>query len=402
MPRSTTVRAGTLFAVLPWLAISCGTKIATQPSPNQSITSVPAGEQYLNSPQQEHRELLVDGRATPIEWNLAGSPTYVLLHGIGGGGDYLAAVRSIWSYDRFGAPQAIYFLLQWPDPTFSALDHPCINDSADILDEQGNLLVNCRAGNDILVRPTTWHLGPSEEDQLTVEIFSDSLGNYPADNWRWGLETTDPVFPSSTVEFTGAKEDSRGQFEHPAAGFMEDRYDRGSGPVPDEGQRTYVQNYTAYPNGIVPQMIASKGTRDTRLNRGKPTSYVVWSYVAKPLTPCDSLNPVRIDDSSVRDKTWNPGDYVPAWRDTFPSASQFDVLARANWAAGKWNLEIRRDLTTYYKAPSDTTDPSKWTPWTDDVQLVEGRHYMIRITIYDASSTRGSRSILLPLYLKPR
>ena len=175
MPRSTTVRAGILFAVLPWLAISCGTKIATQPSPNQSITSVPAGEQYLNSPQQEHRELLVDGRATPIEWNLAGSPTYVLLHGIGGGGDYLAAVRSIWSYDRFGAPQAIYFLLQWPDPTFSALDHPCINDSADILDEQGNLLVNCRAGNDILVRPTTWHLGPSEEDQLTVKFVDGSL-----------------------------------------------------------------------------------------------------------------------------------------------------------------------------------------------------------------------------------
>jgi len=166
MPRSTTVRAGTLFAVLPWLAISCGTKIATQPSPNQSITSVPAGEQYLNSPQQEHRELLVDGRATPIEWNLAGSPTYVLLHGIGGGGDYLAAVRSIWSYDRFGAPQAIYFLLQWPDPTFSALDHPCINDSADILDEQGNLLVNCRAGPADHVAPGAERRGPAHGRDL--------------------------------------------------------------------------------------------------------------------------------------------------------------------------------------------------------------------------------------------
>jgi len=404
MPRSSIVRAGILFAVLPWFAISCGTKTATEPGLNQSVTSVSAPEQFLNSAQQEHRELILDGRPTPIEWNIAGPPAYVLMHGIGGGRDLLLAMRSVWTYDRFGAPVAVYFLFQWPDGTPSFLDHPIVNDSIDILDDLGNLLVDCRdrtdslgnviPGNDALIRPTSWHRSSIEEDQMTVEIFSDSLGSYPADNWRWGAETTDPVYPSSQVEFVGAKEDARGQFEHPAAGFMEDRYDQGSGPIADVGQKTYVQNYTEFSNGVVPQMIASKGTRDTRLNRGKPTSYVVWGYVAKPLSPCDSLNPIRVDDSSVRDKTWNPGDYVPAWRDTFPTQSQLNVIARGNWAAGKWTLEVRRNLASL--------DSTTLTPWGDDVQLVSGRHYKVRVTVYDASSTKGSQSILIPFYLKPR
>lgn len=401
MPRRITIRAGILFAILPWFAISCGTKTATQPGLSESITAMPGGEQFLNSAQQESRELLIDGRPTPIEWNIAGSPTFVLMRGEGGGGDFYASVRSIWTRDRFGAPQAFYLLLQWPDRSASFLERPVVNDSVDILDDQGHLLVDCRAGNDALVRPTSWHRSSIEEDQVVVEIFSDSLGSYPADNWRWGAGTTDPVFPSSTVEFQGAVEDANGQFTHPAAGFMEDRYDVGGGPVDDVGRKTYLENFTLYPNGIVPNFIASKGSRDTRLNRGHPVAYTVWRYVHAPLTACDSLNPIRVDDSGVRDKTWNPGDYVPSYELIFPNLSQFDVLARGGWASGKWNLEIRRPLTTYYKAPADSLNPERWTPWPDDVQLVPGRRYMMRITVYDASSTRGSRSVLLPLYLKP-
>jgi len=222
-----------------------------------------------------------------------------------------------------------------------------------------------------------------------VEIFSDSLGSYPADNWRWGAGTTDPVFPSSTVEFANAASDgdSLGQFTHPAAGVVEDRYDVGGGPVDDEGRLCFHENFTLYPNGIVPKFLASKGSRDTRLNRGHPVAYTVWSYVHAPLTGCDSLNPIRIDDSGVRDKTWNPGDYVPSYELILPTLSQFDVLARGAWASGKWNLEMRRRLST---------------PWPDDVELAPGRRYMMRITIYDASSTLGSRSGFLPLYLRLR
>ena len=389
MPRCTTIRVGILFAILPWFAISCGTKTATQPGLSESITAMPAPEQFLTSAQGESRELLINGRPTPIEWNIAGPPTFVLMHGEGGAGDFYMSIRSVWSTDRFGAPAAMYFLLQWPDQSASFLEQPVVNDSVDILDDKGNLLVDCRAGNDALLRPTSWHRSNIEEDQAVVEIFSDSLGSYPADNWRWGAGTTDPVFPSSTVEFAYAAVDgdSLGQFTHPAAGVMEDRYDVGTGPVDDEGRLCFQPNFTLYPNGIVPNFIAGKGSRDTRLNRGHPVAYSIWYYVRQQLSACDSLNPVRVDDSGVRDKTWNPGDYVPSYMLIFPTLSQFDVLARGGWDAGKWNLEIRRRLST---------------PWPDDVELVPGRTYMMRVTVYDASSTRGSRSALLPLKLRLR
>ncbi len=268
MPRLSKLHAGILIAILPWFAISCGTKVATQPGLTQSVTAVPAPEEYLTSAQQEHRELLVDGRATPIEWNVSGDPNYVLMRGINGGGDFILGIKSLWTYDRFNQNTAIYFLLQWPDPSQSVLETPVVNDSVDMFDDQGNLLIDCRAGDDKMFRPTSWHVDPSlHEDQVVVEIFSDSLGDYPADNWRWGAATTDPVFPSSTVEFLGAGTDGDyiGQFTHPAAGFMEDRYDAGSGPVDDQGRLSYALNYTTYPNGVVPDNIAGKGTRDTRL-----------------------------------------------------------------------------------------------------------------------------------------
>ncbi len=408
MPRSSKVRAGILFAVLPWFAIGCGTKVATQPGLSPNVTAVATGEQFLNSAQQEHRELLVDGRATPIEWNVAGSPAFILMAGVNGGGDYLLSLRSLWTYDRFGQNAAIYFLLQWPDPSQSVLEQPIVNDSIDIFDDNGNQIYDC-PGDDRLIRPTSWHRATNvHEDQVVIELFSDSLGSYPADNWRWGAGTTDPVFPTSAVEFPGATEDAVGSTDHPAAGFMEDRYDIGGGPVDDEGRTTYQDNFQVYANGIVPDFIASKGTRDTRLNRGKPVSYTIWGHTpAKPLSSeldnCDLTNPIRVDDSGVRDKSWNPGDYVPSVVLHFPTLSQFDVLARGTWTSGKWNLEVRRELITYdRRADINHNDPSTWIPWADDVPLVPGRRYMMRVTTYDASNTRASRSPLIPLYLRPR
>jgi hypothetical protein len=402
MPRSAKIRTGILCAVLPWFVISCGTKTATQPGLSQSVTAVASTEQFLDSPQQEHRELLIDGRPTPIEWNVAGSPDFILMKGQNGGGDFLLSLRSLWTYDKFGAPAGIYFLLQWPDPTQSVLQRPIVNDSVDVFDDQGNATFDC-ATDDRLVRPTSWHRSDLEEDQVVIEIYSDSLGDYPADNWRWGAATTDPVFPTSNVEFVGATEDTLGQTTHPSAGFMEDRYDVGGGPVDDEGRVTYHDNFHVYANGIVPDSIVSKGTRDTRLNRGKPTAYTIWGYVAKPLSACELQNPVRVDDSSVRDKSWNPGDYVPSQILRFPSLSQLSVLARATWSSGKWNLEVRRDLISYDKrADLVGNRPDLWVPWADDVPLTPGRQYAMRVTIYNASSSRSSRSPLIPLYLRPR
>jgi hypothetical protein len=402
MQRWRLLRVGVLFAVLPWLAISCGKTKPTEPDLGFEVVSYPGPERFETSPQRETRELLVDGRPTAIEWNMAGNPTYFLASGRGGGGggDYYVAVRSVWTADRFGNQKAFYLLLQWPDLTASLLDHPIVNDSLDIFDDSGNRLVDCTV-NDIAVRPTTWHRANNLEDEVTIQIYSDSLASYPADHWRWGANTTNVVTPSSSFDFEGSARDgdSLGQTTHASAAFAEDYWETGPGSVVDDlGRLCYFGNYTQYPNGVVPVAIASKGSRDTRLNRGKQVAYSVWSYVATPFTACSEFNPIRLDDGSIPDKTWNPGDYVPGYQHIFPTQSQLDVLARGVWEGGKWVLELRRNLISGAEDASGTTV----FPWPDDLQFVPGRHYRMRITIRDGQTGLSSSTPLASLYLKPR
>jgi len=122
----------------------------------------------------------------------------------------------------------------------------------------------------------------AEGRSLSIELFSDSLGSYPADVWRWGAETTDPCTPVNGSEFTGASgRDTLGSTTHPAAGYLEDLYDVGGGPVRDQGSWTYIfDNHN--PGSNVPLFITSKGSRDSRLNRAKPTAYVLWHSSKSP------------------------------------------------------------------------------------------------------------------------
>jgi hypothetical protein len=380
--------------------LSCSDSTSTQPTQSDEVVAVPAVERFLNSPQRESRELLIDGRVTPIEWNLAGQPTIVRMQAAGGtrGGDYYLAVRSLWTVNEFNQPDGFLLLLQWPDPAPGYLEHPLVT-SADVYDDAANLVIDCSTGDSTLVRESSWSQSPLDEDEVYVEIFSNSAGAYPADVWRWGAGTTDPVTPVNATEFVGAVSDgdTLGSTTHPGAGYMEDLYDGGSGPVRDQGAVTYLPNYG--PGSNVPLRIVSKGTRDTRFNRAKPIPYVVWETVAANFGPCDINNPIRVDDASLRDKSWNPGDYVPSFRLAFPTESQLDVLARGGWAAGKWGLEIRRDLVARPpEGPGGVPSP----PHADDVPLAEGNRYLMRITIVDGSTHGTSVSELFSVYLRPR
>jgi len=391
-------RVGIVFAIAAASTISCGETKLTQPNLLSDVVAVQTFENFLNSPQQESRELLIDGRVTDIEWAVTGDPRIILVQGSGReGGNYYVSIRSLWTLDRFGHPDAIYFLLQWPDESEDRLERPLVT-SADVIADNGDTLIDCHAGNDALIQESNWHRSTLREDKATIEIYSDSVGSYPADVWRWGAETTDPVTPVNGAEFAGAigDGDTLGSTTHPAGAFMEDLYDQGAGPVRDEGRWTYILDNFA-PGSNVPLRIADKGSRDTRLNRGKPVAYSIWETVAKAFLPCEILNPIRIDDASFRDKTWNPGDYVPSFRSSFPTKSQLDVVAKGAWVAGKWSLEIRRDLVA---RPQSTAVPPP-PPWSDDLQFVPGRHYSMRITIFNGRTKASSRSVLIPLYLKP-
>jgi hypothetical protein len=411
------LRAGILFAIAAAGSISCGETSPTVPNPKTGVIAVPASEQFLNSAQQESRELLIDGRVTNIEWDIAGNPSIILVQGDNPGSNYYVSVRSVWTKDRFGAYDGFLLLLQWADRTENRLEHPLIchaNALADAPDTVinapgdttfiaiGDTLTDCHTGDNTLVRESSWSRSPAKEDQVTIDFYSDSLGSYPADVWRWGAETTDPATPVNETEFTnaGVDGDNYGSTYHPGAGWLEDSYDTGSGPIRDAGHYTYEDSNTL-PGSNVPRFIASKGTRDTRLNRAKPVEFVLWKSVAKPMGPCEVDNPIRLDNAGERDKTWNPEDYVPSFLLSLPDSttSQADVIGKGAWTDGKWALEIRRDLVTrsIVKLPGGILLP----PWTDDVQMTPGRTYSMRISIFDGTTGATSRSGLIPVYLRP-
>lgn len=392
---SKSIRAGILIAIATAGALSCGETEFTQPNPRADVVAVRTFERFLNSPQQESRELLIDGRVTDIEWNIAGDPSVVLMEGVSGsGGTYYVSVRSLWTLDEFSRPDGILFLLQWPDLTENRLEEPLVI-SADVYSDQGDTLLDCTT-DDTLVREESWTRSDEQEDEVTIEFFADSLGSYPKDVWRWGASTTDFASPVSCTEFVGActDGDSLGSTVHPAASTLEDFFDMGGGLIRDSGTLTYIPNHT--PGSNVPRRIVDKGTRDSRFNRGKPVPFVVWERVSKPMGPCEILNPIRNDDASQRDKSWNPGDYVPSYRLQVANDSQSDVLGKASWLSGKWALEIRRDLIP--RVPINVPLPPARP---DDLQLQPGRRYVMRITIMDGQTKSVSRSGLIPVFLNP-
>ena len=409
MLRGDTFRVGILCVLLGSMTLSCGERTATEPDLPSMIVAAPSPEAFLTSPQRETRELLIDGRATDIEWQGTGQPTLLLMRGdrAGGGGDFYASVRALWSYNSLNNDSvAVYFLIDWPDRTENRFESPLVTDVNWQADD-GSDLIDCST-DDALVNPAHWHRSELHEDQVVVELYSDDAGSYPADKWRWGAATTDELTPVAITEFQGAGSDgdTLGSTSHPTAGVMDDFYSTGGAWVPDIGFPFRKDNFLA--GTSVPIRIANKGSRDTRLNRAKPLEFCVWEPVSSAFTQCDSLNPIRLDDPGAREKSWNPGDFVPSFRLGFPKAppgdptppvqSQLDVLARGNWDKGKWALEVRRLL----RPRPDPNGPNPTNPWPDDVLIHTGHTYGIRITIYDGSKTIGSASALVPLYIKPR
>ena len=398
MLRGNFVRGGILCALSCALVVSCGRNTPSEPDPPNAVVAVPVSDVYANSPQLESRELLIDGRATDIEWNVSGGPVLVLLHGEQGrGGDFYAAVRALWTHNPFsGDTVALYLLVQWSDPQPTYLEQPLIT-SVDWADEDGNSLIDCRV-SDPLRDPANWTQATGlHEDQVEIEIYSDATGAYPADKWRWGAGTTDPITPVNPTEVpTAGADETMGATLHPSAGWSEDFFNTGSGWVRDAGAVTYEPNYVA--GSFVPLLITSKGPRDIRLNRGKPASLIIWRYVAAPIAACDSINPIRADDASVREKTWNPGDYVPSYFSGMPSGSQADVVSRGAWEVGKWSLELRRLL---YSRDPDVSN-TRGAPHLDDINLEGGRTYGMRIRIFNSSKTTSSVSPIFPIYIKPR
>src|SRR5687767_2981742 len=152
MISSKSIRAGILIAVATAGTLSCGETEFTEPNPKSDIVAVRTFERFLNSPQRESRELLIDGRVTDIEWAVTGDPSIVLMESVSGrGGTYYVSIRSLWTLDEFGAPDGILFLLQWPDLTENRLEEPLVT-NVDLVTSTDTL--DCNTG--VLRREESW------------------------------------------------------------------------------------------------------------------------------------------------------------------------------------------------------------------------------------------------------
>jgi len=213
---------------------------------------------------------------------------------------------------------------------------------------------------------------------------------------------TDPVTPVSPTEFPTVQDPSETYQAtlHPSAGWSEDYYNSGGGFALDAGRLTHEDNFI--PGSNIPVFVTGKGGRDVRMNRGKPAAILIWKYVSRRFaeTPCDSLNPIRLDDASARQKTWNPDDYVQSYRSEMPDSSQADVVTRGGWEMGKWAVEFRRLLVSRARDTEGRIAPNALH--LDDVPIHTGHTYGFRLRVYNHSKTEYSESPLVPLYIKPR
>src|SRR6267142_1632979 len=259
MPRGNVVRGGILCVLLSSAVLSCGQRTPTEPDLPVRIVAAPTSDVFTRSPQLEPRELLVDGRPTDIEWNVAGTPIVVLLHGSGGkGGDYSASIRALWTYNPFsGDSVALYLLVQWADPHVDFQEEPLIT-SVNWHDPDGKPVFDCDTSDPLHDEANGRRATDVHEDKVEIEIYSDSQGAYPADRWRWGASTTDPATPVPPTEFPAAGADEfYGATRHPTGGWSEDFFNSGAGWVRDAGSGTFTENFL--PGSNVPRQIASKG-----------------------------------------------------------------------------------------------------------------------------------------------
>jgi len=312
----------------------------------------------------------IDGKALDKEWFSAPELLVAMSNESGnGGGNFYMRVKSVYT----PYPDTVFFLLEWPDTSEDVFPDRLIYeglpwDSRD-----------CRA-DPSLISPASWGRRSSEVDK--------------EDRFAMMFEITPAGDQTGTFASQGCKVACHGNM-HPVSGKLDvwywldartnqvgrcdDMNADVNGLVGDTGDGPWKPNWRD--PTLVPRFIMEGN------NGGLSPAKVVFDPgpYGRGFNQCNIVNPIS---SRTWGDTLNPEgfDYVPAYLVNWPTQSRGDIIAKANWNAGRWTAEIKRAMRT--GSPGE------------DVFFYANREYYFSIAVMNGSRVIHSGSVPLILRFK--
>jgi Ethylbenzene dehydrogenase/Prokaryotic cytochrome b561 len=298
---------------------------------------------------------VIDGDTSDHAWQLA-KPLYVMTgHGdnFGGRGETTVEIRAV--HDGRSA----YFLFVWDDPTRSLKQLPLMktaggwkllhagyektNEHAYSEDKFSVLLTTIDV---TLAGDTTFHAGAKPVAGRPASLsgrglhYTERAGTF-VDVWEWKATSTNA---------TGFMDDDHfGPPAEPSAAEMEGHSPYRGGFAPDPGTASYDDNFTlgnglgdhetVTPRRLPKNLEAAKkalGTIDLDPNQGESKN-ARWNLTEDESTPYSSERDAEVPVGTVVPGVIISGTY---------SGDRADVRCMAHWAAGRWALEVVRELDT--------------------------------------------------------
>jgi cytochrome b subunit of formate dehydrogenase len=373
--RKTTLQAHPLVVALGAAITATGLLLAVEREMNDTL------EVHLIAPVNRP---ILDGDISDAVWREA-PPVTVLTHqgaNFDGKGATSVQIRAVHDGER------AYFAFVWDDPTRSLKHLPLIKtkqgwrllqEKYDRDDEdsyfEDKFAVLLSTNSDTIPGDRTFHSGRAPVAGMPATLSGRGLhyttNNKIVDVWEWKA--------TSSGESGTADDDYFGPPVNPTAAQIQGQEPYKGGFAADPGSAAYEDNFERRPPGgyetpLQPRrlpndwkkMRESMGTIDFDPNHGEAEGVRWWMRKSESAPYSTEL------DTQIPVGTIIPGVvFVGA-----PSGDRADVQAAARWAAGRWTLEISRELSS----------KSAY-----DVPITTGTY--LRVAAFDHSQSRHTRSV---------
>ena len=338
--------------------------------------------QALTVPSTNEPPPRIDGDISEVAWSRAPMLAVTTNQGanFGGAGESLVEVRAVHDMHM------IYFAFTWADPTRSSKYLPLAKDADGwrLLRSSPQEATEERMVDDkfsvLLSPPTVPLLGAA------IHLSSQPIVDYPVSASGRGLHYTTPpavvdvwVWRAAAGSLSSYLDDAH--FAGPAAPTADQLAGKARYPggyASDNGDTCVVDNYEERNLDGMPKVFpirlpvsidaatANLGTVDTSAEVSEAEDAKWWLSIE------DSI-PYSVEaDTRLMEGTIIPN----LIRVCEPSGGRADVKAAARWSAGRWTLEVSRELDTHS---------------TEDVAITSGT--MMWVSAFDHAATRHTRHI---------